>query len=279
MPRVGTVSWQKEDWAGTFYPPRLPREQWLSQYAKSFDTVEVDATFYRMPTVDLCRAWRMRTPDDFRFALKMPRRITHDKALKDCEQDLERFHAATKPLGDKLAFAVLQFRRFGPKSACPDLKSFLARLAECGRWCDPERRYAIEVRNPDWLGPELFEFLRERRFVLVLAEVEGMPNPRKLWDEYGDTLATGGAVYVRVFGDRKKMETRTQTFGRLLVDRTRETSDWVRVCREMESKNIPTWVYFSNYFAGFAPGSAELFRKFWKHPTAKTAKRAHPKAG
>src|SRR5688572_30678420 len=102
MPRVGTVSWAKDDWEGPFYPKGLPRDQWLAHYAKHFDTVEVDATFYRMPSPDMCRTWRMRTPDGFRFAVKVPGRITHEKVLKDCEGEMARFQEAIRELGDKL---------------------------------------------------------------------------------------------------------------------------------------------------------------------------------
>lgn len=264
MVRIGTVSWLKEDWEGPFYPPKLPRDQWLSHYAKSFDTVEVDSTFYRMPTPDICRTWRNRTPAGFRFAVKVPGRITHIRVLKDCGREMDRFHAATSELGDKLAFVVLQFKCFGPKSACPDLSSFLGRLAEFAPLCTEPARYAIEVRNPTWLKPGLFDFLRERRFVLALSEVDDMPNPRSLWDEHGSAILTGDAVYARIFGERKKMEARTRTFDRLRLNRASGTADWVRVFRAIESKGVPVWAYFSNYYAGFAPGSAALFRRLWR---------------
>jgi uncharacterized protein YecE (DUF72 family) len=278
MPRVGTVSWLKEDWEGPFYPDGLPRDQWLEHYAGVFDTVEVDSTFYRMPSRDMCAAWRRRTPGGFRFAVKVPGRVTHQKVLKDCDREMDRFHQAVRELGDKLSFVVLQFQQFGPKSACPNLESFMARLASFAALCEPDNRYVVEVRNPDWLRPELFDFLHERRFILALAEVDDMPNPRQLWDRFGVTLLTGDAVYMRIFGERKKMEARTKRFGRLLIDRTRETTDWVRVVRAIELRGAPVWMYFSNYFAGYAPGSAQLFQDLWKDSRGRVAKRRHPKA-
>lgn len=258
---MGTVSWAKEDWAGTFYPPGLPSNGHLAHYAKSFDTVEVDATFYRTPSPAACRAWREQTPDGFRFAMKAMKRITHDKVLEGCEEDLRRYLAAAAELGDKFAFAVLQFGTFGKKSACPDVGAFLRRLEAFGKLLPDRGKVVVEVRNPTWVGDELLAFLKEQGFVFALTEVDRMPPPAELWERFGMKLVTGPAAYARIFGERRKIETMTRTFDRLLLDRTAETKVWIGIFREIESKGVPVWAYFSNYFAGYAPGSVELFRK------------------
>jgi uncharacterized protein YecE (DUF72 family) len=261
--RVGTVSWAKDHWVGPFYPEDLPKDGHLAHYAKSFDTVEVDATFYRTPSPQTCRAWRERTPDGFRFSLKVMKRVTHDKVLLDCGREMETFLGAIGELGDKFAYAVLQFGYFGKKSRCADCGSFLARLREFAGLCPDPGRFVVEVRNPEWLHDELLACLREHGFVFALTQVDRMPDPTAVWDRFGEKLVTGPAAYARIFGERKKLEQLTERYDRVLLDRTAETRGWVRIFRALQARNVPVWAYFSNYFAGYAPGSVELFRRLW----------------
>lgn len=263
MVRAGTVSWAKEDWAGTFYPPGMASDGHLAHYAKSFDTVEVDATYFRTPTAASCRQWREQTPEGFRFSLKMMKWVTQDKALADCGRHVERFLAAVAELGDKFAFGVLQFSKFGRKSPVPDVGTFIARLREFGRLLPDRTKFVVEVRNREWLGDELLAFLKEQGFVFALAEVDAMPKPAELWGTFGRKLVTSTAAYARIFGERKKMEAMATTYDRIQVDRTAETRSWIAIFREIESAGVPVWAYFSNYFAGHAPGSVELFRRLW----------------
>jgi len=258
--RVGTVSWAKEDWAGTFYPKGVPADGHLAHYAKTFDTVEVDATYYRTPTRALCLGWREQTPENFRFSVKVMKRVTHEKLLEGCEAEMERFLAACEGLGPKFAFAVLQFMKFGRKSRCPDVGAFTKRLGEFAKLCPDPGKFVVEVRNAEWIGGELLGFLREKGFAFALTEVDGMPKPADAWAKWGAKLVTGRAAYARIFGERKKMEAMARKFDRVIVDRAAETKSWVEIFRSIP---VPSWAYFSNYFAGHAPASAELFRRLW----------------
>ena len=89
--RVGTSSWTAPSWAGTFYPPGLAESEWLSHYARRFDTVEIDATWYRSPTPRMVEGWAARTPPGFLFAAKAPQAITHEQVLVDCEAELDQY--------------------------------------------------------------------------------------------------------------------------------------------------------------------------------------------
>jgi uncharacterized protein YecE (DUF72 family) len=258
--RVGTVSWSKEDWAGTFYPKGIAADGHLAHYAKTFDTVEVDQTFYRTPTRALCLGWREQTPEHFRFSVKAMKRITHDKVLAGCEAEMGWFLGALEGLGPKFGFAVLQFGKFGKKSKCPDVGAFTKRLGEFAKLCPDPGRFVVEVRNPEWIGDELLGFLRERGFVFALTETEGMPPPAETWEKWGAKLVTGREAYARVVGERKKMEAMVKKFDMPVVDRTEETKTWVRIVKSLA---VPAWVYFANYFAGHSPASAELFRRLW----------------
>lgn len=260
---LGTVSWDKEDWAGNFYPKDLPKTSRLRHYAERCDTVEVDSTFYRTPSPDLCARWASETPAHFRFSLKVMQKVTHFKVLAGCESEMARFFESVGAMGERFAFALLQFGKFGKKSQCPDAGTFIRRLEAFAPLCPDPSKVVVEVRNADWVGDELLSFLRERRFVFALTEVDGMRKPAEVWGQFGDRLVTSGVLYARIFGERKKMEAMTSTYDRLIVDRAAETRDWTGIFREAASKGAPSWAYVSNYFAGHAPASVDLFKAAW----------------
>ena len=117
---IGCSGWSYEGWKGPFYPNELDNRYWLSYYSQIFDFVEIDSTFYRTPSTFMVNNWSKRTSDNFRFAVKFPKVITHDKRLKDVDKDIERFYDVMEPLYDKILVffdAVTSFirncRRFG----------------------------------------------------------------------------------------------------------------------------------------------------------------------
>ena len=99
---LGCSGWSYDGWKGPFYPEDLDNRYWLSYYSQIFDFVEIDSTFYRIPSSFMVSNWNKRTPDNFRFAVKFPKIITHDKRLKDVDKDIERFYDAMEPLYDKI---------------------------------------------------------------------------------------------------------------------------------------------------------------------------------
>ena len=125
--RIGTSAFTAAGWESTFYPEGMKPADYLTYYATKFDTVEVDSTFYRTPSVSSVKGWANKTPDEFVFALKVPQVITHEKVLLDCEPDLKNFVEAADHLGDKLGPMLLQFPYFN-KMAFKSGKEFVARL-------------------------------------------------------------------------------------------------------------------------------------------------------
>ena len=107
--RLGTSAFTAAGWPGTFYPEDLKPAEYLSYYAQHFDTVEVDSTYYRIPSLSMTRGWNAKTPNGFLFALKMVSTITHEKVLVDCESELKAFLAAADALGEKLGPILWQF--------------------------------------------------------------------------------------------------------------------------------------------------------------------------
>src|SRR5262245_54418595 len=131
---IGTCGWGYADWAGVFYPDGLPECERLPYYAEHFPIVEADSTFYGCPRLDTVLSWRDKTPPGFRFSLKVPKVVTHDKALLDCRQELGRFLTAARALETKLACCVLQFA-YQKRSEFSSLGEFLARLDQfLGDW-------------------------------------------------------------------------------------------------------------------------------------------------
>ena len=153
---IGCSGWSYPDWEGPFYPEGMAAGDYLEWYADRFPIVEVDSTFYRPPTAADGPGWRDRTPDGFRFALKVPQAITHQKQLRDCEEEVDGFVSSILPLGDKLTVGppptgllqpggVRGARRL-PRRARPVPRT---------DWPHEEVPLAVEVRNPRWVGPEL----------------------------------------------------------------------------------------------------------------------------
>lgn len=262
--RLGTSSWSSDDWkAAGFYPKDLEPRDYLGHYAGRFDAVEVDSSFYRAPSPSMCERWAKVTPGGFRFALKAPQDVTHEKALEGAEEEWSRFLGAVGRLGEKLGFLVLQFPYFNRQSACPALGEFLRRL---GRFVEGARApcpLVVEVRNKAWVGKDLLDFLRERQLVFAVTAQEWMPSPRELWKKHGEGIVTGPAAYFRFLGERKRIEAMTKSWDKLVIDREAETRDAVAVIRELLRKEVPVWALYNNHFAGYAVGSAELFERVW----------------
>jgi uncharacterized protein YecE (DUF72 family) len=258
--RIGTSSFSAPSWEGVFYPPGTPPADYLSFYAREFDTVEVDATFYRPPTDRMVDAWREKTPEGFRIAAKVPQTITHEKVLEGCAEDLGSFLRVMRRLGDRLGPLLLQFPYF-KKADLPDPKPFLDRLERFLPALPEDMRFALEVRNRTLLTPRLLDLLKARRVALALID-----HP---WFEGIDRLLARPAVltadfcYVRWLGDRYAIEKRTTRWDRLIVDRRREMETWVPAIRSMLAGGRSVFGFFNNHYAGYAVGSIRLFREMW----------------
>ena len=173
---VGTSGYNYPEWRGTFYPEKLSSTKMLAYYAERFPTVEINYTFYRMPTEKLLQGWYDGTPERFTFTLKAPRRITHDAKLRRCEETLQAFCRAATTLGPKLGVLLFQlpptFKKDGDV-----LRAFLELLPE-------GTRAAFEFRHPSWLDVETFDALRARHVALCIADSEKMSTPVEATAEY-----------------------------------------------------------------------------------------------
>jgi uncharacterized protein YecE (DUF72 family) len=169
MLHIGTSGYSYKEWKGTFYPEDLKAADMLSFYAERLGTVEINNTFYRMPTKKLLEGWASQVPDSFRFVLKVSQKITHFKRLKDVEEEAGYLMETVRVLGPRLGPLLVQIP---PNFAREDtrLSTFLGLVSEA--------RVALEVRNASWLVPEVYALLEKRGVALVTSETDEEPDPQ-----------------------------------------------------------------------------------------------------
>jgi uncharacterized protein YecE (DUF72 family) len=258
---LGTVSWSKSDWVGAFYPSNLKPAQFLEVYARTFRAVEIDSTFYRTPTRSMVSGWKDRTPNDFVFAAKIPRMITHQKVLSDCQKELSIFLKVMESLGDKLGPLLLQFPYFN-KNTFASREQFDKLLRPFLDGLPKEFRFSVEIRNKNWISWDFLELLRERSVGFTLLAQAWMPPIDTLAKALD--LITGDFCYARFMGDRKELERQRQKYDTLLDDKTAEMTIWASELKKIVARGTKTYTFFSNYYAGYGPGSARLFADLWE---------------
>ena len=234
---VGCSGWNYDSWRhGVFYPERCPPSRWLEYYARHFDTVELNATFYRLPTVKAVQRWVEQTPDDFIFAVKMSRYVTHVKRLRDLPPSLELFYSRIDPLvgTPKLGPVLWQLP--------PTFRRDDDRLAQALEQL-PDGRHAFEFRHPSWFVPEVTELLRQHGVALVIAD-------RPQIHSFQTHELTTDWTFVRFhWGSRGRRGNYSEHELKEWADRIR---GWPVSC---------SYIYFNNDWEGFAPRNARLLHR------------------
>ncbi|HEV8306391.1 MAG TPA: DUF72 domain-containing protein [Methylomirabilota bacterium] len=230
--RVGTSGYAYPAWKGTFYPARLPAREMLAYYAARFPTVEINHTFYRMPSERTLREWAGQVPAGFQFAVKLNQKITHVQRLRDSEELLERFLSAVSVLA--------QSRQLGPilTQLPPSFRADLAALDEFLRLVPPLFRMAVEVRHRSWQTEEAYAVLRQHRVALCLAETDEEPVSTEGPAPDG---ATADFVYVRL---------RREAYA------SADLAAWRRRCDAWTAAGLDVYAYFKHEDAGRGPAYA-----------------------
>jgi uncharacterized protein YecE (DUF72 family) len=180
---IGTSGWHYDHWRQRFYPPGLAKPKWLDYYARTFATVEINASFYRLPTENAYRNWYAQTPPGFLFAVKGSRLITHYRRLRDVGEALSAFYARATILGEKLGAVLYQL----PPDLQRDdelLSGFLAQLPA-------GIRHAVEFRHESWFAPPVYETLARHDAALCVVDLPDFNCPR---------VATAPFLYLRFHG-------------------------------------------------------------------------------
>jgi uncharacterized protein YecE (DUF72 family) len=256
--RLGTCGWNYDAWVGPFYPPGTRPVDFLSVYARAFNTVEVDSTFYAIPAVKTVRGWASRVGDGFEFALKLPQEITHERRLRSAEEPARRFFDVARELGKKLGPILIQLGPDFGLAELPALASFLPTLP-------PDLRFAIEFRQKGWINDGVLALLAEHHVALTL--VEGKWIPRRTMVALAER-PTADFAYIRLMGpDRDLVD-----YSRVQVDRRDELEVWTKVMAVLAPKATFTYTYVNNHFSGHSPASARMILEMMGLPVVDPAK-------
>jgi uncharacterized protein YecE (DUF72 family) len=262
--RIGTSSFSSKDWVGPFYPEKMKPGEFLAYYSRLFDTVEVDATYYRVPSRRMVEGWVANTPDDFLMSAKFPKVIVHagDGPRPDTKLLLSKEHTydsrdmfldAMSLLGKRLGTMILQFPYFS-KQHFSSGEEFFEKLDNFLSDLPVGFKYGVEIRNRAWLKPEFVELLKNHGVTLVLADQAWMPHA----DEVEKMLdpVTSDQLYIRLIGDRKEIESITKSWEKEVIDRSESMQRWVDFLTRMHRRQIDALVYINNHYAGHAPATA-----------------------
>ena len=255
---VGTQGWNYDAWVGPFYPERTRPADYLPIYARAFDTVEVDSTFYAIPVAKTVRGWAQRTPDDFVFALKLPQEITHERRLRNVDDLAAEFFDRARELGSKLGPLLIQLGPdFGPNEL-PAVAQFLPKLPR-------DIRFAVEFRQRGWIHDGVLALLAEHAVALALSDGRWIPRKQML------SLAahpTSDFLYVRLMGADQSLV----DYSRIQIDRTRELEAWASVLWPYAEQGREAFVYVNNHFAGHSPESAREVQRMLGQPAVEPHK-------
>lgn len=228
---IGTSGWAYDEWADDFYRG-VKAKDYLQHYATQFPTVEINATFYRLPDLKLVHRWRDKAPTGFVFAVKGSRFITHIKRLENLEHAVSQFIRRVRPLGEKLGPLLWQLP--------PSLEKDLPRLEKFFKRLPRTLAHAMEFRHPSWLADDTFALLRARRVACVSVSSRRMP---------ADFSVTADFIYLRFHG----------LAGGARHDYTREElRPWAEHIREQAGAGRTVFAYFNNDLNVRAPNNAKL---------------------
>ncbi len=226
---VGTSGYNFPEWKGSFYPPKLPSSKWLEYYAQQLGTVEINYTFYRMPSAKTVAGWDAATPQGFTFVLKAPQRITHFARLRNIDEPLRFFLETIRKLNVKLGPILFQLP--------PNFTKDLARLGDLFTQFPTDVRAACEFRHASWWSDDVYELLRSTNTALCVADTEEGTTP---------LVATADFGYVRL-RDAGYSEG--------------ELGEWLERLRQLGAQWTDAFVFFKHEEKGVGPKLAAQLRQ------------------
>jgi uncharacterized protein YecE (DUF72 family) len=227
---IGTSGWHYAHWKGNFYPEKTATGEMLRWYTKSFDTVEINNSFYRLPKPEAVESWLRQTPANFCFAVKASRYITHNRKLLDPENTVTRFIEIAKCFGKKLGPILFQLP--------PGWQANQQRLIEFLEALPKKYKYAFEFRNPSWHTPAVYQLLNRFNAAFCVFEIGGFQSPIEI---------TADFVYVRLHGPGKAYQGR---YSQSVLEA------WAKRIKGWTEQSRAVYFYFDNDQAGFAAQNA-----------------------
>jgi uncharacterized protein YecE (DUF72 family) len=232
--RIGTSGWVYPHWRGRFYPPELRQKDWFGYYARRFDTVEINNSFYRLPSPGVFDAWPRQAPPGFIYSVKASRFLTHIKRLKDPEQPLQAFFEGAVNLVERLGPILYQL----PPGWAPDLarfRHFLEALPE-------GHSHVVEFRDARWLTEEVFRLMERRGVSHCIHDKYPLAVPARV---------TAPPAYIRLHGDPVPA-------GNYSLE---ALETWAGRIRSWHDQSLDVFLYFNNDFEGYAVDNATLLKK------------------
>jgi uncharacterized protein YecE (DUF72 family) len=241
--RLGTQGWAYPDWVATFYPPGAKQQDYLPFYSEVFDTVELDTTFYHPPRPSVVRGWARHTPESFRFAAKVPQRITHEARLAAMGEHFDAFVRALEPLGARRGPLLVQLPA--------EFQHDAGTMGVLGRFlaaAPKETRLAVELRHGSWRREDVYELLRKHGATLAWTEWRELPHAAEI---------TADFLYVRWLGHREPIT----SYDRIQIDRSSELDAWQHDLERVLPQVREVYGYFNNHWAGHSPASANDMKR------------------
>ncbi len=228
---IGTSGWSYKHWKGRFYPDNVPQRKWLEYYTEHFNTVELNASFYRLPSEGTVKNWYKRTPEGFKFTVKGSRVVTHLKKLKDCKEQLDLFYGVFKFLEEKLAIVLYQLP--------PSLHYEPAVLKDFLKVLPADISHVFEFRHSSWFNEDTWKILGDYGAHFCVSDYPGKEAPR---------TCVGDLAYLRFHGYKKRYGGEYPS--EYLADAGKLICHWVA-----EDKKV--FAYFNNDAEGFAVKNAK----------------------
>ena len=227
---TGTSGWHYKHWIGTYYPANTKEKDQLSLYIRDFNTVELNNSFYNLPSAKTFKNWAAATPGNFVFAVKGSRYISHMKKLKVLKADINRFLRRVDKLGDKVGPILFQLPPKW-KLNVERFEKFLSRL-------DNHHRYVFEFRNQTWYDDKVYDLLLQYNCAFCIYELAGHRSPE---------MVTADFVYIRLHGPGAKYQGSYST---------PQLKKWAKKCKRWQAEGKDVYIYFDNDQAGYAAFNA-----------------------
>jgi uncharacterized protein YecE (DUF72 family) len=278
--RFGTCSWKYDSWQGLVYSEKA-KENYLLEYSKKYDTVEIDQWFWSLfgvdkvslPKHEVVEEYTNAVPDDFKFTIKIPNSITLTHFYRKVKTQpleinpyflstelFETFLDTLKPMYSKIGLLMFQFEYLN-KQKMSSVYEFIEKFSQFIEKCDPDFNYGIEIRNPWYLNKKYFEFLNKYDLGHVFLQGYFMPDITEIYQKYWSMIKSIGAI--RLHGpDRSDIEEKSKgVWNRLYEPKDDEISRITKIIEEIHSKNLDIYVNVNNHYEGSAPLTIERIRK------------------
>jgi uncharacterized protein YecE (DUF72 family) len=231
---LGTSGWTYDHWKEVFYPITVPKRQWFEYYCSQFSTVELNASFYRIPTLKVSEGWNSRSPENFRFAIKMSRLVTHERKLKNCERELEWFFSVFAPLNKKIAVFLIQLP--------PTLKFDPDRIVNFSKHFPSNAHAVFEFRNVSWYCDETVSLLKSLGYSFCIHDMGELATEK---------IVTSPVAYIRFHGFDSR-------YGGDYPDTV--LLQWAKWIKLQAARGVSIYGYFNNDIGGFAVKNCRKLR-------------------